>query len=913
MQDEAYRGSGAPGDDLLGTVSDRRVTQIVEEFLTHDPMGKAAYRTAADPLRTYQMYLMRGMHQTPPQIAVVLHAMPHLGWYKVQTGTSNGWLPCCSLVHGSTNPLGPREITLYRPNSRVLVFKPVGVAYGVILGAVPDQLIDNKVQLPDWLWQGSNTGLKRSQGHMYPIKSLAQQGNVRDFSNMAPVDSVGEEMLHVTETGHALMMDSFQAMLRLNEMCGIFLNHFDSYTRLAGYNFDFFSGADSWMHRVDEGESRIHIKRFVYPWEAIGLYSPGTDIAKEIDDTDVHYTAPRGKVDLGEGDEDIQSIDRAGEHHGYPGQGGFDYVQTPPKTDGVLHYKEEIYPEGLSADSRNLDGGRFISSAKEIGIVKSVKLLMAKEIKPPEHGKGDDARADNYKFSSMFGEAEDHNVGDIVVDGELRSLRKIAGVMDVISYYRDWKRLHPFHYHKGDYSTPLPGDSNFSRVQDHMDWSELSDEYAASDPTPQMLKIDHRYGDVEYYQRESFLWFHDDGGVSLGCGYGSDIYLGPVGIRMNTPADVTIVPARSFIVKCGAQSVISAHGSVDMYSATKDARVRAYKNLHLLGEQSVLIENKSEDRLQLYDGLIGEDVHPSGIVFKTTTDFVVLCSDMFVRSDIADSLPGGKGQIVMDCGQNKGSFVVNGVKAEFFVRNGVTMYFSAQVDGPITSSHRFGRNQISLAADVAIRGNLEMCCDVFAAGNCSGNIYLCGTLVALGDIMAGGSVSSDDPDSPLPPNNPSTVVVVGATIQEKCEIGARITLRGETERSKWVGPWHSRTFDVAWSYRDVPSCVQYKTETFKWLESRWQQIVRMGGGDGGIVWDDEPPVLYQGQELYPWPGRKKWIEEPTFHFQAEASMYDRAAGNDKDRPDPYVRADGAGRELKELETATMAEVFTIII
>lgn len=905
--DEAYRGSGAPGDDLLGTVSDRRITQLAEEFLQHDPIGKAGYRTAADPLRTAQMALQRASYQTPLLIATVLHAMPHLGWYKVQTGTMNGWIPCCALVHGSTNPMGPRSSFIYRPNSRVMVFKPVGVAFGVIIGAVPDQLIDNKVQLPDWFVQGSNVGIKRSQAHMYPIKNLANQGNVIDFSNTMPVDSCGEEWAQVTETGHALMMDPFQVMLKLNEMCGLWLNHFDSYTRLAGLNYDFFSGSDAEMHRVDEGESRIHIQRFVYPWEGIGLAAPGTDISTTIPDADVQYTEPRGKVDLPEGGEDTQPFARVGEHHGYPGQGGQDYVQAYATPPTAQHYGSTTSPEGLYTLSRSLDGSVLLGSAKEIGIVKSLKFLQPKEIKPPEHGEGDDARADNYRFSGFFGDAQEHDIGDINVPGPMRSLCKTAGVMDVISYYRDWKRLHVFYYHQGDYSTPLPASSVFPRIQDAMDFGELSDQYLMDDPTPQMLKIDHRYEEVEYYQRESFLWFHDDGAVSMGCGYGSDLNFTQHGVRINSAADIMLVPARSFIVKAGAQSVISAHGSVDMYSATKDCRLRAKNNLHLLGQQSVLIENKSQDRLQNYEGLIGEDVHPSGIVLKTTTDAVILCSDMFVRSDIADSLPGGKGQIVMDCGQNQGSFIVNGVKAEFFVRNGVTLWFSAQVDGAITSAYHFGRSRAVFSADLTVSGNIEMCCDVCGGGACGGNLYLCGDVVSLGNMMAGGTISSGDPNSPLPPNDPSAMATASANIDVDCPLIVSIINKGPSERKKWTGQYHSRTTDVAWSYRDPPDDSQYKTQDLVFLESRWQQIVRLGGGSGGDVWDDEPPVLYQGRETYPWPGQNCWVNNAIFVFQSTDSMYDRSGGNDLDRPDPYT-----DRELPALETAIMGQTFTII-
>jgi hypothetical protein len=95
---------------------------------------------------------------------------------------------------------------------------------------------------------------------------------------------------------------------------------------------------------------------------------------------------------------------------------------------------------------------------------------------------------------------------------------------------------------------------------------------------------------------------------------------------------------------------------------------------------------------------------------------------------------------------------------------------------------------------------------------------------------------------------------------------------------------------LKFGFRDpLNSTDQYKTDKFKMPESRWQQYTRFGLGSGGVAWT-EKPVLYQGRETYPWPGKQKWKEEPTLMQLSALKLYDGGAGRDKDRPGPYEEA-----------------------
>jgi hypothetical protein len=92
---------------------------------------------------------------------------------------------------------------------------------------------------------------------------------------------------------------------------------------------------------------------------------------------------------------------------------------------------------------------------------------------------------------------------------------------------------------------------------------------------------------------------------------------------------------------------------------------------------------------------------------------------------------------------------------------------------------------------------------------------------------------------------------------------------------------------MQFSFRDPPGdSSQYNTSDFQWPECRWQQMVRFGLGSGGQAWT-EKPVIYQGEETYPWPGKKQWVDNTNFLQLDALTMYDAASGVDKDRPGPY--------------------------
>lgn len=80
---------------------------------------------------------------------------------------------------------------------------------------------------------------------------------------------------------------------------------------------------------------------------------------------------------------------------------------------------------------------------------------------------------------------------------------------------------------------------------------------------------------------------------------------------------------------------------------------------------------------------------------------------------------------------------------------------------------------------------------------------------------------------------------------------------------------------LGFSYRDRSregSAYGYERSKFQFLETWWQTLGRMGYSESGEAWVEQP-VQYQGENLYPWPGRINWVEDSTFLAYNESDSF----------------------------------------
>jgi hypothetical protein len=909
MHDQTHRGAGPRGPGVQS--ADRRVFELDEALRAVESSVPLLSQIGLvrDPLRVGQAtgqalgthgHMVRG---------VIVHALPGVHWYKVQTGGRAGFLPCCQLATTNLVPLGPRETSVLPPNSPVLVYKPAGINYGIILGVVPPALADNRLPCPDWLVQGGGSGLRREEAHKFPLKSTYAGGGVIDWSAGRPVDATSMEKGLITATGIAFSIDDFMAMLRVNEMCGLWVSYLDSWTRLAGLQLDIESAVHGEYARDDEGEVRHTRQISTYPWEALGLYAPGSPAVQEYDDQEVQYSSPMAKVDLPEGAADVQAVYRYVEYGGYLGQGHFRAVVKPALDAGQRRYGERVADEGVFRESIGLEGTYSLLAAKSIHIGKRCKIVVPREVRPPEDGQGDDAAADNYKFSGLHGAAEDHKVGDIRIVGEYKHLRRVAAVQDIMAYDLNWKAIHPFHYHKGDFYTPQESEqtAHFASVQERIDYSVLETEPFLDDPVPVRMRIDHRYGEVEYFMRESFLRFHDDGGVQLADGYGGCISM--TGGVLDLSAPVVRINSGADLIFQSSQMCFKSKGSMDFSSSDADMRFKAEKNMQFLsgnsGQGGMLFECRGDGNANDYRGRVGEDVISNGIVLRASNSVcAVLGRDVYVRTG-GDNL--GEGDIVLDAGSGRRRVQILAGDFHTYTQRSVSFnYGPLGDDNSIRKSYVFGESSFVVEGSVLVR-------DKIVAYGDNAAVYVNGGILAMDAIATAGSVSSRDGGflgqvpSEFAPKLSSTVSGLSAAITRNAEVAGsrrlettirdRYYLPGQIGNDETIG-------DLQFSFRDDQAGDQYRVNNLVWPEARWQMLARLGGAPQGRQWD-EKPVVYQGEETYPWPGRVKWKEDRVFLRLKNLGLFDLTTGNCKDRPyDDFTLADW--------ESVTMQEGFRLL-
>lgn len=866
---------------------DRRVLELTERTLSHGLHDQARKQITADPYRSLGLEQLAHDQRRPLYTGMVVYALPYANWYKVQIDGTGASIGCTLGAPAGFIAFGPRPIQTLPARSNVVLWVPPGCPYGIILAAFPTPHHDGRLIVPDWIAQGSQAGAKREAAYLQPFKSLYREGGIRDFSANRPIDSTTLDWGMCTETGLMLSLDPFMLQARVNEMCGIWMHYWDSHLRLAALNLDLWTAAHEIVARDDEGECHYVESRYTYPWEAAGLYTPGSPIGVPFDPTKVQFEIAKGAVDLPDGKEDVLPFARYREFGGYLGQGHLRMVAAPGVATGIRRYADDprqLPDLGVFCESIGLDGSYALHSAKQLYIGKRVLIPVPKEMRRAEDQKiGDDARQQNYNFSGVFGSSNGpHHVGDVDTSAEAGrdNLLRVAGIDDLIAYACNWKAVHPFHYHANDYKLPEESDLASSklgvtRLQDRLDFSELNSQSFMSAPTAVKVNVDHRYGNVDYFQRESGLCFTEDGGWVLFDGYGGQISSTGGSIRIDCPGDIMLAPGRSLVSLAGDDVVLRAYNSMDLTAGRRDLRLKAENNLQILGgnEQGggVLIESKSPGFVADFEDKSGEEVQSGGIMFKAANAAVVTwAGDIYMRTGGSHL---GPGNIVLDAGKGKDSVVIKGDSIINYAKEVIGLYIGPDdQNSNVTAVHEFAATGAIIDKGVLVGGFVE----------------------ALGNALFDGEVICKDGYLTL--NNSGTVFKVRADDYDRAVADAKKNLPTATQQAQ---DFHNAVFfddlyqsgnmgddatilQVGFSYRDDGEGVQYGTTSFALLESRWQAMARRGDASGGAAWT-EPVVNYQGHQQLPYPGKINWTDQSTLLQLTQLNLYDAAAGRDKDR------------------------------
>ena len=854
----------SPSDQ--GPLSDLQTQQEAQPVLAQQNAGDQAsdtHHTAANQANSLQA-------DTPIRMGRVLLALPYVHCYKVQLSGRQGTCIASATARESHMPLGVKAGEVIPPNSTVLVWKPNTGTLSYILAVIPTPTMHDDFNASDHLQQGGNSGPKKVEAYRNIVKSTKNAHGWVPQSSGRPMDGLIGEYSRMSETGIGLLIDSFQAYLRVNEVCGLWLNYFDNYAKLAALSLQVMSYCEHNMQMYDEGELFSMKGYATYPWEATGMYSDGEKFSKTngAEEVQLDKQFPFALEDIE--DHAQTPVYRLTEHTGYLGQGFNRTLMKPAKESGKRLLTDEDKDVGLFQELLALDGGYSIRSAKQVTIAKYPLIPNPRRKRQVEDAKGDDLTEENdYRFSGKFGGGDQHKVkewqdGDV---SELKNLMRPSGVQDLMAHHYNWKSTHPFEYHTKDYEYPEEDEGKLSSVKFYR--GNFGQSYVEVGPESQ-LKIDDRYDNVNYYNTASFFSLTEDGSVVIGDGYGSQITMTGGQIRLEAGGDVMLMSG-SRVVALGKEALVRAKGSVDISSSDKDVRIKAEKNLQMLGANSgsggVLIESKGKGTSQDYDQKIGEEVNASGIVLLSRGGSVsTMTKTIYLRSGVDEGNAESTGNIIVDCANGRSNLVSYANAHAFFNRQGLGIWHQpqGQDDINIDKSHFFGpsfakiNGPTVMSKDVVIceRGSLGVDRNIFAKGN----IFALKSM-ACKDGSVGDSSTNNIPED------------VNNFIDESCKFAEGVTEFGlpffeHYTSFIWIDKQPGNTDllndHIGFSYRDKSSegdtVYDYQSEKFFLLETRWQQLGRTGLVSGGGETWTEKPVEYQGNELYPWPGKKHWVD-----------------------------------------------------
>jgi hypothetical protein len=543
-------------------------------------------------------------------------------------------------------------------------------------------------------------------------------------------------------------------------------------------------------------------------------------------------------------------------------------VQAPP-SGGPNVYGQQGNYAALFEENLGLDGRYSLRSAKSVHIVKWAAIPPVKRMKRIESADGDNEQ--NYMFAGVNGSGPPHKVaGQIKGAQDNPHLQQVAGVMDVHSWVFNWLGAHPFHYHEQDWSIKEETATFAQKVITPITFGDLSDKFYLPRPDAVTRTIDKRYNDVNYYPNHSYLSMTDDGGVVIGDGYGAEIRMCGGHIFLTAPGDIWTKPGRNLNVLAGQDVCLRAYNSMDLSTTQKDLRLKAERNLHILGGNDgetggVLIECKAPGAYG-YQDVVGEDVAMGGFQVKVDKgDATIWATNIYLRTGGGDVQPG---VITLDAAKGQEAITFNASSINSFVSQSITDNFGS--DGNIQVTHLWSANSNIIGSGCCVQG----------FGMFQDSVVVRGWVEAVaghfGSELAGqfkGQVGQLEGES----------LYLAYQALDDCQKST------DTVADEIKTFWQDIFTDYLYADNqagndDVITAVhftfrnpaQYHTQDFKLFEDRWQQLARLGGEELAF-WDEKSINGSSAEETMPYPGKKPWKDDNTY-MQMDLALFDPETG-----------------------------------
>jgi hypothetical protein len=545
----------------------------------------------------------------------------------------------------------------------------------------------------------------------------------------------------------------------------------------------------------------------------------------------------------------------------------------------------------------SLTGTSLMRSGKGIIFTKKLLGTSPKPFHRPEDPNGDNDK--DYRASSINGGGEDHKVfGTMDITGDDKSLVSACGVLDQMAYLVNWESLHPFHYHKKDWKLPQESeldhaDTDFAPIK----FDALEGDAYLQPPETEKIKVDHRYGDVEYYKNQSIIGMLDTGEIVIGDGYGAEIRMAGGNMQISCPGDLWLQPGRNLNAFMGFDGIFRAQNSIDLTTTKKDVRIKAQKNLQILagndegdpsGQGGILIESRSRSPNFDFDKC-GEEAQHSGIMLRAPKSQVInYGKDIYLRTGSRTSNKDSieKGRIILDASRGDTDIIAHCSKFELFAKNSAG-FFIKEGEEDVKALFKVEKFKATLGGEDS-SDNYQLCVSgpgIFKGGP---SRFRKGITVDQGHIQTDrndehvGNLEGTGKQSHTRAMDQCT-----EDIQKDEKSAEDDTLKG-TLKNDWYAdkkPGNDELMQSALVSLRTPE--NYKTSgSFSLFECRWQQLGRLMN-TANKKWK-EIKVRCGGdpENTYPYPGKEPLTEDKEF-YQQKLTMYEVGdeKSHSKDRPE----------------------------
>lgn len=794
----------------------------------------------------------------------------------------------------SSSVFGAREVTTLQPGTVVTCIWHEQLPYAQIITVMPPAGTEAKLNQHSVIHGASRNRVDAA--HKRPMQ-MSSNGGIPAMLSGRPFDAITcGETGWITETGIKAFVDSFMAMFGVDEGCQISFHYHDMLCRIAAYQFQLWTGCRETESFNDQDEAQDWTGYAMFPWENMGLASRADPtVVKTARDWQLdtpHY----GKMEPF--DDFLMPWHREREFHGYLGQGGKISVVAPPieftdkgdkgstgsdgtgageRTqftsywggDGVVDAKHP----GLFDSFITADGRYCVQSAKGLSFTKRAVIVAPTRRRRPEEPAGDNET--NYKASGAVGAGVEHKItGDIETNGDHTNFNRAMGVSDMHAYFFNYSGLHPFFYHTEDYSVVEEAEATWTdgKSEEVPDFSVLDSEmYITPENYQKTWNIDHRYGEQKFYTLSSGIELLDDGGVMIFDGYGGCFRMTGGSVEISAPGDIWTRAGRNVNIWSGYDTAIRAKHSWDITASEADGRLKAERNMMLLSGNSgvggTLIESRSSGPTFNFD-TPGEQSNLSGVVIRSPrSPFVTWSNEIYLRTGGGDI---ANGPIVLDSGRGEGMVVTYAQSQQNYLKDATFWHFNTQegtVDGP---SGMVSATGVLMPGSMCVKGGI---------------IVDGGGVFREGVVSAAGFAAVECP---------FVGCLKGDALQAVYEALEKCQNSIEREVPQEIGQRIMDTVMYPEFYNDnrpgnddvilkaefsLRTQQDYKTSGFVLYEDRWQQLSRLTGLTNA-KWL-ENPVLFQGQDTYPYPGADAF-QGDNFYCQ-DLTIFNPQTGCSTDR------------------------------